>query len=44
MADNDRSLEAVDSPTIKRAGNAYEFPTSATVAVSSGDNDRSAKG
>ncbi|GJH17570.1 DUF883 domain-containing protein [Caballeronia novacaledonica] len=41
MADTDRSLESVDSLTTERAGNAYEFPTSATVAGSSGDNDPS---
>jgi ElaB/YqjD/DUF883 family membrane-anchored ribosome-binding protein len=44
MADNDSSLQPVDALKTEKAGNAYEFPTSESVAASNGDNESSANG
>jgi hypothetical protein len=44
MADNDSSLQPVDALKTEKAGNAYELPTSESVAASNGDNGSSANG
>ncbi|WP_250517014.1 hypothetical protein [Caballeronia sp. INDeC2] len=44
MADNDNALQPVDALKTEKAGNAYEFPTSESVAASNGDSDSAANG
>jgi hypothetical protein len=44
MADNDSSLQPVDALKTEKAGNAYELPTSKSVAASNGDTGSSANG